>query len=116
MGLVAFALCCSSLAPPLLLDGREGRSRGRAAHCPQMEAAAAVSTPARTRTHVGVRVGAGLELYPKRRSAQFERVGEEMFQIAPVRGWKAPQRAPMHDDERGIAAALVRVPELRAAH
>src|SRR5664279_1101264 len=63
--------------------------------------------------NVCVRVGADLELYPKRGSAQFERIAEEMFEVAAVGIRHLVQRRAVDDDERRIDPALVRVAQLR---
>src|SRR5262245_48623094 len=64
---------------------------------------------------VRVRIGAGLELYPKRRTAQLERVAEEMFQVAPVRIRDVRERTAVDHDQRRILSALVRVAQLGPA-
>src|SRR6185437_5140405 len=63
----------------------------------------------------GIRVGidACLELYPKGRAPQLERVAEKMFQVAAIGVGHVRQRRPVDDDERRIDAALMGIAQLR---
>ena len=62
----------------------------------------------------GVRIWvcADLELYPKGRSPQFERVAEEMFQVPAIGVRDVAQRGAVDDDQRRVDAPLVRVAQL----
>ena len=64
----------------------------------------------------GIRVGidACLELYPKGRAPQLERVAEKMFQVAPVCVGDPRQCRSVDDDERRVDPALMGVAQLRA--
>src|SRR6185437_13614783 len=63
----------------------------------------------------GIRVGidACLELYPKGRAPQLERVAEKMFQVAAIGVGDVRQRRAVDDDERRIDTALMGIAELR---
>src|SRR5882757_3160765 len=56
-----------------------------------------------------IRINPLPELYFQRRAHQFERVAEEMFQIAPITVGNAIEPGAVDDDARRVAAALVRI-------
>src|SRR2546430_12314109 len=61
-----------------------------------------------------VGIGTGLELDSERRALQLERLAKEMFQVALVCGRQRIEGAAMHDYQRRIAAALMRIAQFGA--
>src|SRR5437660_12869922 len=112
MGLVAFALYCSCSSSALIdrphLCTSFHFSLQALTALPKMAGAALAACG-------GIRVGVDtrFELYPKRSSPQFERVGKKSFQIATIGVGNVLERAAVHDHERRIHSALMSVAHLR---